>query len=281
MNTPAHVPPPPSRLVRFGRRWCDRVALALRIGSRHCAVCESHVRRFVPLFEADPGLYEALTAAGFDLDVFRSAETLNLGAYACPRCGASDRDRLYAMFFDRHLASSSPEQPVRLLDIAPAPALGPRLRGHPAVSYRSADLFAPGVDDRVDLTDMSIYADGCWDVVICSHVLEHIDDDGAAMREIARVLSPDGVAIVMVPLSSAITETRESDSDDPIERTRVCGQSDHVRWYERDDFLRRLGDAGLSVRAYQPGDLSDDPPHRIGIEADARLYIASRDRTAS
>lgn len=43
------------------------------------------------------------------------------------------------------------------------------------------------------------FADGAFDRVIASEVLEHIDDDVAAMREIARVLKPTGSVAITVP----------------------------------------------------------------------------------
>ncbi|HJR46465.1 MAG TPA: class I SAM-dependent methyltransferase [Actinomycetota bacterium] len=43
------------------------------------------------------------------------------------------------------------------------------------------------------------FDDGAFDRVIVSEVLEHIPDDGAAMKEVARVLKPHGTAAVTVP----------------------------------------------------------------------------------
>jgi len=43
------------------------------------------------------------------------------------------------------------------------------------------------------------FADGGFDRIIAAEVLEHIDDDGAALAELARVLRPGGVLAVTVP----------------------------------------------------------------------------------
>jgi 2-polyprenyl-3-methyl-5-hydroxy-6-metoxy-1,4-benzoquinol methylase len=43
------------------------------------------------------------------------------------------------------------------------------------------------------------YADGAFDVVVCNHVLEHIFETEAALRELQRVTAPGGVCIVSVP----------------------------------------------------------------------------------
>ena len=82
-------------------------------------------------------------------------------------------------------------------------------------------------------------------------MLEHVPDDGAAMREIARVLSPRGLALLEVPIRMGVP-TEEDPTAPPEERLRRFGQVDHVRWYG-DDFDDRLCAAGLSsVRVTPP-----------------------------
>jgi SAM-dependent methyltransferase len=43
------------------------------------------------------------------------------------------------------------------------------------------------------------FADGAFDRVVASEVFEHVDDDGLAAAEVARVLRPGGVVAVTVP----------------------------------------------------------------------------------
>ena len=45
------------------------------------------------------------------------------------------------------------------------------------------------------------YADGTFKYILCSEVLEHLEDDDAAVAEIARVLRDDGRAVITVPYS--------------------------------------------------------------------------------
>lgn len=74
------------------------------------------------------------------------------------------------------------------------PALSAYLRGRGDLEYRTADLMMSGVDDVVDITDMNSYADGSFDFFICSHILEHVSDDGRALNELYRVLTAGGAA---------------------------------------------------------------------------------------
>jgi len=90
-----------------------------------------------------------------------------------------------------------------------------------------------------------------FDVVICIHVFEHIDNDRSAMREICRVLKPGGIALLDVPIDETRDETFEDPSIiDPVERTKAYWQWDHVRLYGKD-YARKLRDAGFTVEERQ------------------------------
>lgn len=85
--------------------------------------------------------------------------------------------------------------------------------------------------------------------MICSHVLEHVNDDRQAMRELYRVLAPGGTAILLVPMSSRATTYEDPSITDPQERIRHFGQFDHVRLYGRD-YADRLAGAGFNVEEF-------------------------------
>lgn len=123
-------------------------------------------------------------------------------------------------------------------------------------------MFVKGVDIQADICDLPIKNDG-YDIIICSMVLEHIPDDRKAMRELFRVLKPDGVAFVIVPLYEA---TFEDDSIiEPLEREKAFGQDDHVRRYGID-IVDRLKEAGFRVEGRNVKDeLSDDERNRFSI----------------
>jgi len=110
----------------------------------------------------------------------------------------------------------------------------------------TTDLTRADVDLRCDLQAIPL-PDCTFDLLLCSHVLEHVDDDRQAMRELHRVLRPGGLALVCVPLDESRDETYEDPTVvDPKDREREFLQFDHVRLYG-NDMEARLREAGFDV----------------------------------
>jgi SAM-dependent methyltransferase len=234
-----------------------------------CPVCSNEFPNFLPLPSNFFEIFHRLRVP-YSLDQF---ETLNLGQYTCPVCQASDRDRLYALFL-RAYTQQRPGQALRLLDIAPSPSLSRFLKGLPGVQYRSADLMSPLADDKVDITDMNCYASGSFDLIVCSHVLEHVPDDAKAIGELNRVLAPGGAAILMVPILLGLQQTDEDPGvTDVNERWRRFGQDDHVRMYARSDFLQRLQTGGFQVENFDAAKFGRELFQQCGITEQSVLYI--------
>lgn len=122
-------------------------------------------------------------------------------------------------------------------------------------------------------------ADASVDLIYCSHVLEHIPDDRAAIREIGRLLSPSGVALIQVPW-----RPDEATDEDPRasveERIIRFGQSDHVRFYG-SDFEERLAIDGMVVRRVVPTDFVPPVALRLfRLVGEEPLWFCSRSAQA-
>jgi len=89
------------------------------------------------------------------------------------------------------------------------------------------------------------FADGTFDRIICSEVMEHIPDDVAAAGELARVLKPGGRIAVTVP--TWLPEQVCWAINDEYHAPYVEGG--HVRIFTEATLRRRFRDAGL-----KPGD---------------------------
>ena len=109
--------------------------------------------------------------------------------------------------------------------------------------YITADIDSPIADVKADIVNLP-FTDNSFDVVLCNHVLEHIQDDTKAMKELFRVMKKGGMGIFQVPQDLNRDVTFEDNSiTDPKERAKIFGQYDHVRVYGRDYFdkLRSIG----------------------------------------
>ena len=168
----------------------------------------------------------------------------------CPTCGALERHRLIWQFFREHTdLFRAPRK--RMLHFAPEPMFSTRLARLTHLDYLTADLYGPAMA-KVDITDMP-FEDQSFDVLSCSHVLEHVPDDHKALRECYRVLKPGAWAALMVPIFREPT-VEDPAITDPQERERLFGQVDHVRKYG-PDFEERVQGAGFSVRRYTADDV--------------------------
>ncbi len=237
-----------------------------------CPVCDTPNPNFLSLpFEYFQQLNQV--QATYSLEDF---ETLNLNHYLCPVCQSTDRERLYALYFKKIVKKRSEGKPLKVLDVAPSMGLSRFIKKH-NVAYRSADLLSPLADDRIDITDMSRYLDESFDFLICSHVLEHIPDDIAALRELFRVLSPGGEAIIMVPILMTASVTDEDPNETcEIERWRRFGQNDHVRMYCKQDFIHRLEEGGFEVFQLGVEFFGKDAFYKHGISLKSVLYIGRK-----
>lgn len=203
-------------------------------------------------------------------------ETLNLEYYTCPNCKASDRDRLYAIYINKVLCNGV-GQSLKVLDIAPSSALSAFLKRKTQLEVRTADLFMQGVDDVVDIMDMHIYSDESWDIFICSHVLEHLEYDVKAMRELHRILARDGWGIAMVPINLGLQNNYEDPTvTDAPGRWKHFAQNDHVRLYSKNGFIERLQSVGFKVNQYDQTFFGKDVFRKYGIHPRSVLYIVTK-----
>lgn len=139
-----------------------------------------------------------------------------------------------------------------MLHFAPELVFERKFRQVESLDYLTADLLEPNAMVKMDITDIQ-YPDQSFDVIYCSHVLEHVADDRKGMRELRRVMSRDGWGLFQVPI--CLDRTLEDASvTDPKEREPLFGQHDHVRKYGVD-FADRLRDAGFSVEVITAGNL--------------------------
>jgi SAM-dependent methyltransferase len=185
----------------------------------------------------------------------------------CPACGSLERHRLLKMWVDE---SRSALEGKAVLHFAPEPAVTGFVRPI-AGSYLTADLSGVGVNHALNIESME-WPSASLNAVICSHVLEHVDDR-KALAEIWRVLTSSGIAILLVPLIEGWEATFEDPAIiTPEARARYYGQSDHVRMFG-SDFRQRVRAAGFTLDEFT----AVEPfVSRHGLLHGEKVFIASK-----
>ena len=191
----------------------------------------------------------------------------------CPACGALERHRLLWLYLQRETSLFS--APFKVLHFAPEPHFRRVFKTLPNVDYVTADIDPERADVQVDIRNMT-FDDATFDVILCSHVLEHIDDDGRAMRELLRVLKPGGTAFIMTPYAPAHAVSLEDPAvTSPEERFKLFGNEGHVRIYGRD-LSQRLREAGFDVTEHDYGaSLAPEDRAFHGIDVEERYRTVS------
>lgn len=202
----------------------------------------------------------------------------------CPKCGSHPRHRLMTLYLNRF---ASTLKNASVLHFAAEKSIRLQLF-EVAKEYITADLRPDGrayeldrqgflesaVDVQADVTDLH-FPEQRFDMIVCSHVLEHVEEDSKALREIFRVLKHNGWALLQTPFDRCRASSLERpDIDTPALRLKYYQQEDHVRLYGRDIFARFLA-AGFLPAIIPPESVCSDPKF-FGLWPDEDLIIARK-----
>jgi len=177
------------------------------------------------------------------------------------------------MFFLRRTSLFNPPR-KKMLHIAPEGIFAKVFSKVDNIDYLTGDILNTRAMVKIDITDIK-YPDDSFEVVYCSHVLEHVLDDRKAMREFWRVLKPSGWAVLQVPITAVKTHEDPSITD-PAERERVFGQRDHVRSYG-PDYKERLVEAGFVVELVNATEIvSESELERWRIQRNEDVFYCTK-----
>jgi len=149
--------------------------------------------------------------------------------------------------FARELARAGLSPDSRVLDVGTGTGANLRLlrdlRVRHVIGLDGSDAAiqycrAKGLGDvrQGDICAMP-FADGSFDFVLATDVIEHVEADAAALREVARVLKDGGKALLAVPAFPSLWGLQD-----------VVAQ--HKRRYRLRPLLREMRAAGLEPRRY-------------------------------
>lgn len=133
-----------------------------------------------------------------------------------------------------------------------------------------------GVTFQVDLQDMNMIPDNSYSMWIFSHVLEHVPDDRKALRELHRILKPNGIELLLVPLDLNMLEKDEEIGCSEEENWRRFGQGDHVRKYAKQDVMKRITESGFSLKCLGKEYFGEQLFKKNGLSDTATLYVVRK-----
>lgn len=194
----------------------------------------------------------------------------------CPRCNSLERHRAQWIFGLRNLKFFNYDS-FSVLHFAPEFCISQRLIKTKNCIYKTAEYSSKSLADyHIDIQNTELNPE-MFDIVICNHILEHVDDDHKALKEIFRILKTGGKAFIQVPVDINLENSFEdSEITDPVQRKVHFGQQDHKRLYG-NDFPKRLEKAGFSVSTVRFWEkLSEKELNYYAITDFEPVYICSK-----
>jgi predicted SAM-dependent methyltransferase len=172
---------------------------------------------------------------------------LQNGDQLCPHCGSLPRHRrLWKLTGEEIIV----KQEDIILHFSPERCITKKLKLLHQQRYYTTDYdLKSDTSFHFDITAIQA-KDESYTYVICYHVLEHIENDFGAMKELYRILKSEGKAIIQTPFKEGdIYENAEIKTKE--ERLKHFGQEDHVRIYSVNGLKERLENVGFTVTLKQ------------------------------
>jgi len=233
----------PLRNSRFG----IDPELTIKLSQRHARIYEMPISYYGRTYEEGKkiGLKDAFEAlfvvlkAGLTRDIYKDARAENLEALSeAPHFNQWMADTIRPYLGDctmeigagignltRFLVPRKKQYVVTDIDEEHLARLSARFHHRPNVEVCSMDMPECGSFERFA---------GQMDSVVCLNVLEHIENDLAALRSIHRVLRPDGRAVILVPHGQEIYGAMDASLG-------------HLRRYSEAELREKMETAGFNI----------------------------------
>tara|TARA_Y100001970_G_C14110263_1_gene790467 strand:+ start:45 stop:839 length:795 start_codon:yes stop_codon:yes gene_type:complete len=199
-----------------------------------CPICKFKASKFLPY--------------GKDYEAIKKFKIIGMGFREnaiCPNCFSKDRERLSYLFLESLISKKSINFSSKILHFSPENSLERNFFRKKFSNYFTADIIKNKSDFVIDLQNFN-FKEKNFDLVICNHVLEHIEDDILALKNIFSILKPGGIAILQAPVSTIIDiDFKKEGVTSNADRLKFYGQTDHVRIYSEKNFLQKIKNIGF------------------------------------
>lgn len=257
---------------------CDTIGEFIRrrnllLGRRKCYICGRTFFSYLPVY-VDSWYQEQVRNQGLNFNF--CDRTYNRSEYRCPYCGSIDRTRFIMAYLHKKLRT---KRSMKVLYFAP-PSSGVwylRTKEHNlSVDTNDLYLYNRNIKFHYDIQNMQGINDNTYDVIICSHILEHVADDRRALKELYRVVKEKGIVLILVPLDLKKAWLDEENGLSESENWKRFGQTDHVRRYTNDEIIKRIKEAGFRCSVITRDDISKEIVRQNAFHKNIRIYLAEK-----
>lgn len=192
--------------------------------------------------------------------------TLENGTKICPNCGSLPRTRRLWQLIENKTSHKT------ILHFSPSKSLSNKIRETSFKAYITTDYEHEFEAEKHHNIEYINEHDNSFDLIICYHILEHVENDHKAMKELFRILKPNGECLIQTPFKEGeIYENMKIKSKE--ERLLHFGQEDHVRIYSVEGLKNRLEKAGFSLKAKT---FKESPDNRFGLNVHETVLFCKK-----
>jgi predicted SAM-dependent methyltransferase len=193
------------------------------------------------------------------------------GEKICPGCGSLPRNRRLWML----LKSEFLKDHLCILHFSPSKSLYRLLRRYTGINYVSTDISGDFLAQKhFDITTIDESGEK-YDLIICYHILEHVEKDRDAIRELYRILRPRGICMIQTPFKKGLIYEDHAIKS-PADRYIHYGQEDHVRIYSVNGLKSRLEQVGFVVKIMK---FSEEENNYYGFKTEEYVLVARKQDT--